>query len=128
MKTSLYKVESVLKTKVTLVYPYFRPLGDNSIFRFPPLGLGYIASVLEQNGFSVDLVDCTFISQKEALKKIRATNPSIIGVQSIFSMRETVLEMAKLLRKDCELLIVGGALPTTNPEAFFQNFESLASC
>lgn len=108
---------------MTLVYPYFRPHGDNSIFRFPPLGLSYIASVLRQNGYLVDIVDCTFMTQKEALKKIRASNPCIIGIQSIFSMKEATLEMAKLLQKDCELLVAGGALPTANPRAFLKDFD-----
>ena len=105
------------------MYPYFRPSSDNSIFRFPPLGLGYIASVLKQNGFSVDIVDCTFLSQKEALKRIVASKPNIIGIQSMFSMKEKTLEMARLLRNECDLLVAGGALPTTNPEAFLKEFD-----
>ena len=112
---------------MTLVYPYFRPHGDNSLFRFPPLGLGYIASFLKQSGFSVDIIDCTFISQEEAVKRIVASKPKIIGIQSMFSMREKSLEMARLLRKECGLLVVGGALPTVNPEAFLKEFDVVIS-
>lgn len=112
-----------MKTKVTLVYPNFRAYDDNSIFRFPPLGLGYIAAVLMKNGFSVDILDCTFMSQKYALKQIRDSNPKIIGIQSMFSMRDKAIEIARLLRKDCELLIAGGPLPTINPEAFLKDFD-----
>jgi len=46
--------------KVTLVYPYFHPANDNSIFRFPPLGLGYIAVALKKRGVEVDLVIALF--------------------------------------------------------------------
>jgi len=112
-----------LKTTVTLVYPYFHTRRDNSIFRFPPLGLGYIAAYLKQYGFSVKIVDCTFISQKEALRQIRNSNPKIIGIQSMFSLREKSLEMARLLRKNCELLVAGGPLPTTNSEIFLNDFD-----
>jgi len=108
---------------VTLVYPNFRAYDDNSIFRFPPLGLGYIAAVLMKNGFSVDILDCTFMSQKYALKQIRDSNPKIIGIQSMFSMKDKAIEIARLLRKDCELLIAGGPLPTINPEAFLKDFD-----
>jgi anaerobic magnesium-protoporphyrin IX monomethyl ester cyclase len=108
---------------VTLVYPYFSPSGDNSIFRFPPLGLGYIASFLMQHGFPVDVLDCTFMSQKDALKQVKDSNPKIIGIQSMFSMKDKTLEIARLLRKNCELLIAGGPLPTTNPEAFLKDFD-----
>jgi anaerobic magnesium-protoporphyrin IX monomethyl ester cyclase len=110
-------------TTVTLVYPYFHPRADSSIFRFPPLGLGYIAAYLKQHGISVEVVDCTFIKQKEALKKIIDSKPKIIGIQSIYSMREKSLELAQLLKNHCELLVAGGALPTTEPETFLENFD-----
>ena len=108
---------------VTLVYPYFRPHYDTSIFRFPPLGLGYIAAYLKQNGVSVEIVDCTFLTQKQALKKIVESQPKIIGIQSMYSMKEKSLELAKLLRNNCELLVAGGALPTLNPDQFLDAFH-----
>lgn len=110
-------------TTVTLVYPYFHPSNDNSIFRFPPLGLGYIAAHLKNNGISVELVDCTFMSFKEAIEKIRSSHPRIIGMQVMFSMKEKALQMVELLKKDCELLVAGGPLPTSNPEEFLQFFD-----
>jgi radical SAM superfamily enzyme YgiQ (UPF0313 family) len=75
-------------TVVTLVYPYFQPSNDNSIFRFPPLGLGYIVAYLRSHGISAELVDCTFMKQEKALKRIRDTNPTIVGIQAMFSMKE----------------------------------------
>jgi anaerobic magnesium-protoporphyrin IX monomethyl ester cyclase len=108
---------------VTLVYPYFQPSNDNSIFRFPPLGLGYIAAYLEEHGVSVGLVDCTFLGEEEALKRVRRSNPKIIGVQAMFSMKDKALEMARALREDCEMLVVGGPLATSNPEDFLGCFD-----
>ncbi len=110
-------------TFVTLVYPYFRPFNDKSIFRFPPLGLGYIAAYLKQHNISVDLVDCTFLSQEEAVEKVRRSNPKIIGVYSMFSMKNKAMQMANLLRENCELLVAGGPLPTLNPKDFLQDFD-----
>jgi anaerobic magnesium-protoporphyrin IX monomethyl ester cyclase len=108
---------------VTLVYPYFHPQNDTSIFRFPPLGLGYIAAYLRSHGISVEIVDCTFLTQREALEKIKRSNPKIIGIQSMFSMKNKSLELARILRNNCELLVAGGPLPTTNPELFLQDFD-----
>jgi anaerobic magnesium-protoporphyrin IX monomethyl ester cyclase len=110
-------------TTVTLVYPYFHPSKDNSIFRFPPLGLGYIASYLKKCGISVELVDCTFMEMNSALGKIRQSHPRIIGIQVMFSMKEKAIQMAQLLRNDCELLVAGGPLPTSNPEEFLEFFD-----
>jgi len=110
-------------TVLTLVYPYFHPWLDTSIFRFPPLGLGYLAAYLKQNGISVQIVDCTFMKQDEALKQVIDSKPKIIGIQSMYSMREKSLELAQLLKPHCELLVAGGALPTIEPEAFLKNFD-----
>ncbi len=110
-------------TEVTLVYPYFHPSNDDSIFRFPPLGLGYIASYLKKHGISVELVDCTFMGMNSALEKIRQSHPKIIGIQVMFSMKEKALQMAQTLRKNCDLLVAGGPLPTSNPEDFLQFFD-----
>ncbi len=111
---------------VTLVYPFFQPSRDNSIFRFPPLGLGYLAAVLRQQGFTVALVDCTFLSHKQALQKIKQSKPKIVGFYSMFSMKKTTLELATLLSNDCELLVAGGPLPTLDPEGFLDVFDVVA--
>jgi anaerobic magnesium-protoporphyrin IX monomethyl ester cyclase len=110
-------------TTVALVYPYFQPSHDNSIFRFPPLGMGYLASYLKKRGISVDLVDCTFLSQREAVERVRRSKPKVIGIQSMFSMKSKALELARLLRENCELLVAGGPQPTSNPEDFLYDFD-----
>jgi anaerobic magnesium-protoporphyrin IX monomethyl ester cyclase len=87
------------------------------------MGLGYIASYLKQHGVSVKIVDCTFLTQKQALQRIIETKPTIIGIQSMYSMREVSIELARNLRHDCELLVAGGALPTISPEQFLPDFD-----
>jgi len=109
--------------KVTLVYPFFKPFNDNSIFRFPPLGLGYIAASLRKHGIDVELVDCTFLTREEALAKVKRSKPQIIGFYSMFSMKKTTMELATLSRKDCELLVVGGPLPTLEPAGYLDVFD-----
>lgn len=110
-------------TNVVLVYPYFRPSRDRSPFRFPPLGLGYLASYLRNHGFSVGLVDCTFKSEDQAIRAVRDLSPSIIGIYSMFSMGTQALRLAELLRDDCDLLVAGGPLPTLFPEDYLEVFD-----
>ena len=112
-------------TNVTLVYPYFRPPNDGSIFRFPPLGLGYIASYLKQWNITVDIVDCTFLTEEEAINKVRRAKPKIIGIQSMFSMKSKTIELANALKEDCDFLVAGGPLPTSNPGEFLNNFDAV---
>jgi anaerobic magnesium-protoporphyrin IX monomethyl ester cyclase len=87
------------------------------------MGLGYIAAFLKQKSITVEIVDCTFLNKEQALKKIVKSKPKIIGIQSMYSMREASLELARKLRDQCELLVAGGALPTINPELFLSDFD-----
>jgi len=110
--------------KVTLVYPFFQPQRDNSIFRFPPLGLGYVASALKKIGVSVELVDCTFLrNMSEAVEKIQRSKANIVGFYSMFSMKKTSIELACQIKGSCDLLVVGGPLPTLNPVDFLEVFD-----
>ena len=109
--------------RVTLVYPFFKPFHDNSIFRFPPLGLGYIAASLRRKGVNVELVDCTFLTREEAVARVKRSKPDIVGFYSMFSMKKTSVEMAKVLRGDCGLLVVGGPLPTLDPAGYLDVFD-----
>ena len=110
-------------TDVVLIYPYFRPPRDRSPFRFPPLGLGYIASHLRNHGLSVGLVDCTFKSEDSVVRTVRGLNPSIIGIYSMFSLNASAFRLARLLRDDCDLLVAGGPLPTIFPEDYLKTFD-----
>ncbi len=109
--------------RVVLVYPFFQPHNDNSIFRFPPLGLGYLSSALKKRDIDVALVDCTFLTKQEAVEKVRNLQPQIVGIYSMFSMKKTSLEIARLLRGSCDLLVAGGPLPTLDPVDFLDVFD-----
>jgi anaerobic magnesium-protoporphyrin IX monomethyl ester cyclase len=108
---------------VALVYPFFQPSKDNSIFRFPPLGLGYVAAALKKHGANVELVDCTFLTMQQALERVRRSKPQVVGVYSMFSMKKTSLEIARQLRGSCDLLVAGGPLPTLDPTDFLDVFD-----
>ncbi len=116
--------------KVALVYPYFHPANDNSIFRFPPLGLGYLAAALKKHGAEVDLIDCTFLGFSEVVERVKQARPQIIGFYSMFSMKKTTLELAETIKKecggDCSLFVVGGPLPSWSPESFLGAFDLVA--
>jgi anaerobic magnesium-protoporphyrin IX monomethyl ester cyclase len=110
-------------SKVLLIYPYFRPLNDRSVFRFPPLGISYLASSLLQAGYEVELLDCTFIGKTEALSKATEAKAEVVGIYCMVTMQEDCLWLARQLRSSTRLLMAGGPLPTCDPYAFVHDFD-----
>lgn len=110
-------------TDVVLVYPYVDPRRGSSIFRFPPLGLSYIAAYLRERGVSVSIVDATFIGEEAAVARVRTLKPRVLGVYSMFTMREASLGFAKALRRNCDMTVAGGPLPSVEPETFLGDFD-----
>ena len=110
-------------TSVLLIYPFFKPRRDRSVFRFPPLGISYIAASLQQAGHSVHLVDCTFLDKKEALDRALETQAEVVGIYAMVSMLDECLWFARQLRPTCRLLVAGGPLPTCDPEPFLNDFD-----
>ncbi len=112
-------------TSVLLIYPYFRPKHDRTTFRFPPLGLGYIASSLRGAGCKPKLLDCTFLDREDAMKQAMDADADIVGIYSMATMREESLRFARHLRGRCGLLIAGGPLPSADPGAFLGDFDAV---
>lgn len=110
-------------TSVLLIYPFFMPRRDRSIFRFPPLGLGYLASSLEEAGHSVTILDCTFMKRDEALHFANTANAEVVGIYCKVTLVEDCLWFAQNLRQKCKLLIAGGPLPTCEPHRFLDEFD-----
>jgi anaerobic magnesium-protoporphyrin IX monomethyl ester cyclase len=110
-------------TAVLLIYPYFKPRRDRSVFRFPPLGISYIAAALQQAGHRVQLLDCTFMQKQAALEKALEAKVEVIGIYCMVSMIEDCLWFAQQLREHCRLLVAGGPLPTCDPGLFLDYFD-----
>jgi anaerobic magnesium-protoporphyrin IX monomethyl ester cyclase len=110
---------------VVLVYPYFNEELDRSVFRYPPLGLGYLASVLREKGISVGLVDCTFSSFEAAVAAIHRLHPRIVGIYSMVTINHHAVALANRLREEVELLVAGGPLPTLVPDEFLDTFDAV---
>lgn len=110
-------------SKVLLVYPYFRPPRDRSVFRFPPLGISYLASSLLKAGHEVGLLDCTFMNKSESLKKALDAGAEVVGIYCMVTMLDDCLWLARQLRASARLLMVGGPLPTCDPYAFLDDFD-----
>jgi anaerobic magnesium-protoporphyrin IX monomethyl ester cyclase len=110
-------------TSVLLIYPFFKPRRDRSVFRFPPLGVGYIAASLLRAGHEVHLIDCTFLDRQKALERALAAKAEVIGIYCMVTMRNDCFWFVQQLRAHCRLLVAGGPLPTCDPEPFLDYFD-----
>ena len=109
---------------VTLVYPYFR-LKDPVEKLFPPLGIAYLASQLQEKGIPVMVVDCTFQNFDDVIARISEFRPAIIGISVMITMSRNAFDLMRELRKwlPGSLFIAGGPLPTVNPAMFAEKFD-----
>jgi radical SAM superfamily enzyme YgiQ (UPF0313 family) len=87
-------------------------------FCFPavPLGLSYIAAVLESHGFSSAIMDMSFqeIGLERVEEKLAHDKPEIVGISSMTSNFQNALMVAKAvkLRSPESTVVMGGVHPT----------------
>jgi anaerobic magnesium-protoporphyrin IX monomethyl ester cyclase len=109
---------------IVLVYPYFY-CRDPVPKLFPPLGLLTLAGQLKENRTPVLTCDCTFLSPEQALKRIIAARPSVLGFHIMVSLTRNVFDLMQVLhaRLPRTLFVAGGPLPTVYPERFAPPFD-----
>jgi Fe-S oxidoreductase len=110
-------------TRILLIYPYFKPKRSRSIFRFPPLGICYVAASLQGAGYEVEVLDCTFMNRDDALAQAARAKADVVGIYSMMTMQEQSVMFARHLRPHTRLLVAGGPLPSCDPKAFLDDFD-----
>ena len=89
-----------------------------------PIGLAYLAAVLEEKGNEVTVLDClaSDIDQEQLKQKIGAFNPDIIGISSMTPMVQSTMMAAKGAKEVCPnaTVVLGG------PHATFMDKEILS--
>lgn len=112
-----------MKGKIILINPPYLEFSkgiSGSEWIAPPLGLGYLASVLLQNGYDVEILDMAVNKLKdEDLKEfITSRNPEIVGITSSTPAIKKAIDIAKLVKAACHeiLVVLGGPHPTFLPE------------
>jgi magnesium-protoporphyrin IX monomethyl ester (oxidative) cyclase len=99
---------------------------------FPPLGLAYIAAVLERSGHEVKVLDCFAegfkvrqrhknkirigLPDEDILDRVASFNPGVVGITNNFtSYYDDTITLAKLIKKSFPgvVLMLGGAHITT---------------
>ncbi len=111
-------------TDIILVYPYFYgETKDRSIFKFPPLGLGYLAASLQRAGYGVEILDGSFSTRESVVDRIASAKPAVVGFYCMMTMEKAALSLAKEIKKDCGAVVAGGPYPSADPELFLDTFD-----
>jgi len=126
--------------KVLLIQPPFTLLEHEVPSIVPPLGLAYIAAVLEREGYDVTVLDAVVedpvrkridgnffnigLSFEKILKEIERKRPSVVGVSCLFSSQShNAQRVAGLVKEvdDSIAVIFGGAHPSSIPHIVLQD-------
>jgi radical SAM superfamily enzyme YgiQ (UPF0313 family) len=99
-----------VKAHITLVNPPQTTGAPNS--GFIPLGIGYLAAVLEEDGYAVDVIDCQVEqhTQKDLMTELARLQPDVIGVTSTTLTFKSATDIVKTAKEACpnSLIILGG--------------------
>ncbi len=105
-------------SKILLIRPKFKKFLQPN----PPLGLGYLASMLESKGHKVILLDCQVlrINYNDILNFIKRINPDLIGMTSLSSHYNNMVKLSNLIKSDNQVkdipLVLGGIHASALPE------------
>ena len=88
--------------------------------------MGYLAAVLEKNGYTVDVIDCQalMISLDEFRTELSKRKPNIVGITSITLTYKSALKIAKIAKEvhpNC-VTVLGG------PHVTFWDENALSEC
>ena len=91
----------------------------------PPLGIAYIAAVLEENGINVKIIDGSALEMtwEELEKEILKYSPDIIAITSVTPAIDQALRTAKIAKKVCpeSKIVLGGYHPTFTYNELLKN-------
>ena len=83
---------------------------------YPPLGLAYLAAVLERDGHEVRIFDFGLdpdVPIEDGVHRVCAFDPQVVGITAMTSLYHSALETAILLKADMGHLLAIGLGPTS---------------
>lgn len=91
----------------------------------PPLGLAYIAAVLEANGYAVEILDCIAqqITQDSLGAEMESRKPDVVGITCLTPMALRSMGAAKIAKEAVpdSVVVMGGAHPSVLPAETLRN-------
>ncbi len=92
-----------------------------------PLGIGYIAANLIQNGFEVEVIDLIgeVLSREEFIERIKLEKAECFGIGGIITAFNNVIDIAKYIREQHpdSFIFAGNTVVYTIPEIILNNSD-----
>ena len=110
--------------KIMLIMPPnpYTPLA----FGFP-IGLGYLGSVLENEGHEVRLLDALYdkLSIDDVVRKVKSFSPEYVGISVYTALARPAVELAKRIKSLGIKTVAGGSHATYDSETLKSQFDSV---
>ncbi|MEM2704071.1 MAG: radical SAM protein [Candidatus Bathyarchaeia archaeon] len=102
------------------------PRGARQHPRSVPIGLAYLAAVVEEHGYDIKVVDCLPLNMNyDAMEKeVISFEPDIVGITSMTATFPFALEAARIIKESYPnaLIVFGG------PHVTFMDVDTLSKC
>ncbi len=124
----MYSNLTEMKKSILLIQPNYNIKKDATIWMVnPPLGPCYIASVLEQAGYPVEILDANVenYSIAQTIRIIKKKNPDYVGVSILTPAADWSVELIRKLPKNF-ITIAGGPHSSSLPEELVKRGFSIA--
>ena len=112
-------------TEITLVHPLFinkDPVEQKIMTPYFPLGLMYLAAVLRQRDYQVEIFDCAFREDYAEFEAyMRRVRPPVVGITSLITIRRHALFLAEIAHRYGATVILGGPDPPGIPERYLNH-------
>jgi len=84
---------------------------------YPPLGVGYLASVLREKDYQVNLIDGQILSSEEYEKELAENDTEILGITAALKQVQEAKRVASIVksRNQETVVVIGGAGPNSLP-------------
>lgn len=99
---------------------FIQPRVKNPSNNFLPLGIGYLASYLIQNGHNARIFDLEVqkLSDEELLAELDEFSPDTVGITTTIASESEAKRLGKILNPRYKWILYGGPQPTMASESF----------
>jgi radical SAM superfamily enzyme YgiQ (UPF0313 family) len=112
-----------MKFRISLINPRFNVWNPNVLL---PLGLAYIAAVLENEGNDVEIIDMNAEKVNDRYLLRRLSDADMVGITGMITEYQEVLRVINLIKESDKHIrvVLGGPLATTLPKELLQTSQA----